>query len=65
MSMVEKLKPGQVLEVLGTDPLTLKGLPRILGNSDQELIKIGEEACFFKLYLPRGPRVRAGVRYII
>jgi TusA-related sulfurtransferase len=62
MSMVEKLKPGQVLEVLGTDPLTLKDLPRILENSDRELIKVGEEAGFFKLYLPRGRRVRVGVR---
>jgi TusA-related sulfurtransferase len=59
--MVEKLKPGQVLEVLGTYPLTLKDLPRILENSDHELIKVDEEAGLFRLSLPGGHRVRAGV----
>ena len=63
--MVEKLKPGQVLEVLGTDYLTLQDLPRILENSDHELIKGEEEASFFRLYLRRGQRVRVGVRDII
>ena len=65
MSMVEKLKPGQVLEVLGTDPLTLKNLPRILANSDHELIKVDIEAGCFRLYLRRGHRVRVGVHAII
>ena len=59
--MVEKLKPGQVLEVLGTYTLTLKDLPRILENSDHELIKVDEEAGFFRLSSPGGHRVRAGV----
>jgi TusA-related sulfurtransferase len=65
MSMVEKLKPGQVLEVLGAYPLTLKDFPRILENSDHELIKVDEEAGFFRLSLPRGHRVRVGVRDIM
>lgn len=63
--MVEKLKPGQVLEMLGTDPLTLKDLPRILENSDHELIKVDEEASIFRLFLPLDPRVRVSVRYLI
>ena len=59
------LKPGQVLEVLGTDSLTLQDLPRILENSDHELLKGDEEAGFFRLSLRRGQRVRVGVRDII
>jgi tRNA 2-thiouridine synthesizing protein A len=55
MSMLKQLKPGQVLEVLGTDPLTLKDLPLILQHSDDKLIRVDEELGFFRLYLRRGP----------
>ena len=44
------------VKVLGTDPLNLKDLPRTLQNSDHELIKVDEEAGFFRLYLRRGPQ---------
>ena len=48
--MVETLEAGQVLEVLGTDPLTLKDPPRISENSDHELTKVDEEAGICKLF---------------
>ena len=55
MSMLKKMKPGQVLEVLGTDPLTLEDLPLVLQQSKDELIKVNKGKKFFRLYLRRGP----------
>jgi tRNA 2-thiouridine synthesizing protein A len=54
MSMLRKMKPGEILEVLGTDPLTLEDLPLILKQSEDELIKVNEDKNFFRLYLRRG-----------
>ena len=55
MSMLKKMKPGQVLEVLGTDPLTLEDLPLVLQQSKDELIKVNRGKKFFRLFLRRGP----------
>ena len=55
MSLLRKMKPGEVLEVLGTDPLTLEDLPLVLQRSEDELIKVDKDKNFFKLYLRRGP----------
>lgn len=54
MSMLRKMKPGEVLEVLGTDPLTLEDLPLVLQESEDELIKVDKDKNFFRLYLRRG-----------
>lgn len=54
MSMLRKMKPGEVLEVLGTDPLTLEDLPHVLQESEDELIKVDKDKNFFRLYLRRG-----------
>ena len=55
MSMLRKMKQGEVLEVLGTDPLTLEDLPLVLQQSEDELIKVDQDKNFFRLYLRRGP----------
>ena len=55
MSMLRKMKTGEVLEVLGTDPLTLEDLPLILQRSENELIRVDKDKNFFRLYLRRGP----------
>ena len=55
MSMLKKMKAGQVLEVLGTDPLTLEDLPLVLQQSKDELIKVNRGKKFFRLFLRRGP----------
>ena len=60
MSMLKNLEPGQILEVLGTDPLTLKYLPRILERTDNQLIEAEKKPDFFRLYLRRGPGVEGG-----
>ena len=52
--MLRKMKPGEVLEVLGTDPLTLEDLPLVLQQSEDELIKVDKDKNFFRLYLRRG-----------
>lgn len=57
MSMLKLLKPGQVLEVLGTDPDTLKDLPHILEQSEDQLIGIDKQPEFFRLYLRRGRKI--------
>ena len=54
MSMLKLLKPGQIIEVLGTDPLTLKDLPHILEQSGDQLIEIDKQPEFFKMFLRRG-----------
>ena len=55
ISMLRKMKPGEILEVLGTDPLTLEDFPLILQKSEDKLIKVDKDKNFFRLYLRRGP----------
>lgn len=58
MSMLTLLKPGQILEVLGTDPLTLKDLPHILAQKGDQLIGIDKQPEFFRMFLRRGETLR-------
>jgi tRNA 2-thiouridine synthesizing protein A len=55
MSMLRDLESGQILEVLCTDPVTLKDLPRVLERTDNELIRVEKEPDYYRLYLYRGP----------
>lgn len=56
MNLLKLLKPGQVLEVLGTDPLTLEDLPRILERTGNQLIGMDKQPDCFRLYLRSGPK---------
>jgi len=60
MSMLRTLESGQVLKVLGTDPLVLDDLPRILERTDSQLIGVKEQPDYFRLYLRRGPAAEGG-----
>lgn len=60
MSMLRALESGQILEVLVTDPLTLKDLPRILKRTDNQLIEVEKKPDCFRLYLRRGPGAEGG-----
>ena len=60
LSMLRALESGQILEVLGTDPLTLEDLPRILERTNNHLIGVEEEPDYFRLYLRRGPAAEVG-----
>jgi TusA-related sulfurtransferase len=52
--MLKVLQPGQILEVLGTDPLTLMDLPHILEQSGDQLIEVDKQADYFRMFLRRG-----------
>ena len=54
MSILRLLRPGQILEVLGTDPLTLEDLPHILERSGDKLIGVDKQPDFFRMFLLRG-----------
>ena len=45
-SELNLMEPGQVLEVLVTDPMTLVDFPSVLGQSNHQLIHIDEASGF-------------------
>ena len=53
-SQLTIMEPGEVLEVLFTDPLMLKDFPKVLGQSGHHLIDIKEQQEFSRLYVRRG-----------
>jgi tRNA 2-thiouridine synthesizing protein A len=53
-SELKRMDPGQVLEILGTDPLTLKDFPATLKETDDEVILVDESPGFFNLYVRKG-----------
>lgn len=53
-SQLKLVKPGQVLEVLITDPRIIKDLPKVLRPHGDELIQVDEHSDYFRLHLRRG-----------
>ena len=53
-SELKRMEPGQVLEVLGTDSLTLKDFPTILKGTDDEVLRVDDGPDFFRLYVRKG-----------
>ena len=53
-SELKRMNPGQVLEILGTDPLTLKDFPATLKETDDEVIRVDNGPDFFRLYVRKG-----------
>lgn len=53
-STLSFMRSGEVLQVLGTDPLILQDFPAVLKQSGDELLKVDRETDFFRLYLHRG-----------
>lgn len=53
-SLLKLMKPGEILEVLCTDPETVIDLPKILKQSSDQLIWVDEQSDFFRLHLRRG-----------
>ena len=53
-SELKRMRPGQVLEVLSTDPLTLKDFPSILKETDDEVVRVDRGPEFFSLYVRKG-----------
>lgn len=48
-----KLKSGQVLEVLGTDPGTKNDLPSFCKRSGDEYLGEEEDSGFFRMYIKK------------
>ncbi len=48
---LKNMKPGQVLEVLGTDPGTKKDMPKVAQKSGNEWLGVIEDEGFYRFYL--------------
>jgi TusA-related sulfurtransferase len=48
------MKPGQILELFGTDPEALKNLPSILKNGNDRIIEVKEYPDHHRLLIRRG-----------
>lgn len=59
-SQLITMEPGEVLEVLCTDSLTLKDFPAVLKETDYKVIRIDEGPEFFSLYVRKGKPRAAG-----
>ena len=58
-SWLRQMNPGQVLEVLSTDPQVQKDFPHILEKSRDRLISVEKRKAYFRLMVRRG-RQQAG-----
>jgi tRNA 2-thiouridine synthesizing protein A len=59
-SELNLMEPGQILEILVTDPMTLEDFPNVLDQSGHQLIQINEQPEFFRLYVRRGDAENCG-----
>jgi tRNA 2-thiouridine synthesizing protein A len=53
-SQLSAMDPGEVLEVLSTDPMMCKDFPKVLGQSGHQLIRIIDKQEYTRLYVRRG-----------
>ncbi len=53
-SELNLMEPGQILEVLVTDPAALVDIPNVLGRSGHYMIQVNEQSEFSRLYVRRG-----------
>ena len=53
-SELNLMEPGQILEVLVTDPAALVDIPNVMGRSGHYLIQTNEQSEFARLYVRRG-----------
>ncbi|UCF82507.1 MAG: sulfurtransferase TusA family protein [Desulfobacteraceae bacterium] len=52
---MKNLEPGQILEVLGTDPGTKKDMPKLAKKSGNEWLGfLDDEEGFYRFYLKKG-----------
>ncbi|EFK08680.1 conserved hypothetical protein [delta proteobacterium NaphS2] len=53
-SWLSRMKPGQILELFGTDPEALKNLPSILKNGNDRIIEVKKYPDYHRLLIRRG-----------
>ena len=50
------MNPGQILEVLSTDPNVLRNFPRVLERSGDRVIHMKKDDDYFHIYVQRIPK---------
>lgn len=50
------MEPGEVLEVLASDPMMFEDFPKVLGNSGHHLVEISRQQGYSRLYVKRGQK---------
>ena len=53
-SQLIAMEPGEVLEVLASDPMMFEDFPKVLGQSGHHLIEINEQQGYSRFYVRRG-----------
>ena len=53
-SLLKRMEPGKVLEVLASDPQIIKDLPSVLEQRDDLLIGVDQQKKMYRLYVRRG-----------
>ena len=53
-SWLRRMSPGQVLEILSTDPQVRKDLPQVLEKSRDRVISVEKRKEYFRLLIRRG-----------
>jgi len=53
-SQLNAMDPGEVLEVLSSDPMMITDFPKVLGERGHQLIQIKDKQKFYRLYVRRG-----------
>jgi tRNA 2-thiouridine synthesizing protein A len=55
-SQLIAMKPGEVLEVLASDPMMSEDFPKVLGQSGHHLVEINRLPGYSRLYVKRGQK---------
>ena len=50
------MEPGEILEVLTNDPIMFEDFPKIIGQSEHQLIDTNQQAGFARICVKRGKR---------
>lgn len=53
-SWLKRMNPGEILEVISTDPEVQKNFPHVLEGSQDQVIRIEQKKDYFRLLIRRG-----------
>ena len=59
-SQLIAMDPGEVLEVLASDPTMFEDFPKVLGKSGHHLVEIHRQQGYSRLYVKRGQKEENG-----
>ncbi len=59
-SQLIAMDPGEVLEVLASDPTMFEDFPKVLGKSGHHLVEIHRQQGYARLYVKRGQKEENG-----